>query len=527
MQQGTPILDLPSNGPTDRQDTSPNITTTIKKTSTGQPVTRLRRDISIPKQRSISHEGFKFPPATPKATRSRGWRLGSGFEGVRLDTTHGKDTIAPYKKTIRRSNTPRFTTSALRPLELSVAISPTARKMRHGLHLNGDAQAMTSEQDGCVLSGQPLEEAFEAAARQPIGDTAADCEALNTQLRTLITLLRPRKEAPALETSGISQIAPMPGRMVSRPAKASVFREEDLGRSQSTRQPSKSERNGWLKRRRKVSFADLSDLGSPEKMTRKPQKDRADNADNLFEAHNAVWYNDTRLNPRRQYLANKCRRVRQREAIEEGEDILNNGPFQTPTHGRFMFQRLDDNIDEAETSPTRQPITRVPSAQFQAAASSRPPEVQDSQEQRETWGFPRQRGYKPLDTSGIKATASAAEQRDNATQSEKTWLESLDLCERPDILLREPTINGGRYFSNAVQQLSSPEKGLRNVPRRKSHTAGDYGSSAHKAATDFVPLGFGVQQGAYGVSVSPNKGRRPSQMEQGSLELGMTPRLRR
>ena len=74
--------------------------------------------------------------------------------------------------------------------------------------------------------------------------------------------------------------------------------------------------------------------------------------------------------------------------------------------------------------------------------------------------------------------------------------ESLDLGEATNCLVREASLNEGNYFSKAVEKPSSPEKGPHSVIRRKSQVQG-------------LPRS------------------RQSPVEDGSLELGVTPRLKR
>lgn len=515
--------------PVESQEPTENFATHVRKANIGKPVTRLRRDITVPPQCSISHEGFKVPPATPKTTRFPGWKLGSGFEGINFDTTHGKGSIRSYKGKSKRLKTPRFTRPCLRPLELTTESSPTERKLRPKWQLETGASAVPPEQHTRVTSEQSSEEAPEAEARPIIDEAAADSEVLRTQVQTLATLLRPPNEARNPETSGRSQTASTPVRMVLGREEALAIRKDDLDSSPSIRQPSKSERNGWLKRRRKVSFADINDLGPQERVVEESQEDLRENTEDPFEAHNAVWYNETQPKSPLQDFAHEKSHTFQGEAIEEGEDILDNSPSQNASYpkSQVFSGSLKDTAPRAGGSPTKFPrrsIMRAPSSQFQIATSSRPLEVQNSQEQRDMRRSAKKPAPNSRRTTKRQADGLFSDDERDFRHIEETWPESVDLDRHTKYVLPEACLGGGRYFSNAVQQLSSPEKGLQSVPRRKSHTTKHYGSNEQK---ENIRVGFETHEGAHHVSVSPTKRQRPSQAEQGSLELGMTPRLRR
>lgn len=65
------------------------------------------------------------------------------------------------------------------------------------------------------------------------------------------------------------------------------------------------------------------------------------------------------------------------------------------------------------------------------------------------------------------------------------------------------------------------------MPWRKSHKARDSEPRSHVEVMEYLPMSLEARNGVHGASVSMSESRRPSKHEQGSLELGMTRRLRR
>jgi hypothetical protein len=536
-QQGNLVQHLLGLEPVDERDHSPHTAKRAKKANIGKPVTRLRKDTAMPQERSISHEGFKFPPATPKAKRFPGWKMGSGFEGIRLDQIHGKRPSGSCKGTARRSKIPGFTTPSLRPLELSVQLSPTERKLRPSFRPTHRPSAMPAEARNPGPLVDPVAKTPEAGTMPGIHNPQSGDQDIQNQVRALTALLRPRNETSTPARSQRSQNASIAPHTVLKPGRPSNLCPEQVETSQSIREPSKSEQNGWLKRRRIVIFADEIDKGFQPASNENRQAEAQENAKQTLEMHEAKWYGEERREPlpRDVTHANSAAHhhgfASQIEPIEEDEDTLNNAP---PSHQRrqsgFYAQSLKGTTPRAWSSPrnnTQRPFMRVPSSQFQVAASSRPLEVQDSQDQRDIRRSLRKQAMKLPRNMRSQIERLPVNQEGESSEIDEMGPESLDLSQHPNYSFPEVAVNAGRYFSNAVQQLSSPAKGPQSVPRRKSHTLSDHGSNDNLTAMEYMPMDFVAQQGAYGVSVIPTKGRRPFQMKQVSLELGMTPRLRR
>ena len=96
--------------------------------------------------------------------------------------------------------------------------------------------------------------------------------------------------------------------------------------------------------------------------------------------------------------------------------------------------------------------------------------------------------------------------------------------ESPSLTLRSyripaTSLDSGDYFSKAIQQLDSPEEIPHTVTRRRSRR--EPGQDVRGSQRM-----FGTQKGAHHVSVPPTTGKVRLEEQEGSLELGVTPRLK-
>ena len=379
----------------------------------GRPMTKLSRDFVTPRHNSIDPQDFKFPPTTPRNARSPGWTPGSGFEGTTLQTL-GPFRLTPRRRLVRRTKTVRFAVLPTRPLDLSTEISPTAKASNSPLLQRApNSLAPSREATRRLRSLDPFQNPSTdyGELKKHIDEATPAGESISSQLQTLTALLRPRAQVNRLEEFEIVEGDDLSRRHPPSRQKCPSSRKRGV-ESPAIRRPSRSERNGWLKRRRRVSFADEHEQRTPQSARNSRQSDEKDDTEQLFEAHNAAWY---------------------------GKDA-----------------QADPCIQESMQRQGR-PTSMVYSPQFQATRSSQSLEVQNSQGQPEA--------------------------------------ESPELGNYPMYPIQDAGLNVGSYFSNAVQKLSSKEKGPRMVLRRKSQVQ---------------ELGYGCQ----------------SEVE-GTLELGVTPRLKR
>ena len=379
----------------------------------GRPMTKFRRDLVTPRRNSIDPQDFKFPLITPKNARSPGWTPGSGFEGSTLQTLV-PSTPTSHRRPTRRAKAVRFAVPPTRPLDLSTNISPTTKasnspllqKAPKSLALPPEAtrrlRSPNASQDPSTDYGELVQHIDKAT---PAGET------MSSQIQISTALLRPRAQVDQL--AGFKNFEDdVPSRRYP-PSRQKYPSSRERGvNSPTIRRPSRSERNGWLKRRRRVSFADENKQRTPQSASNSRQSDENDDTEQLFEAHIATRY---------------------------GKDAQTDPCFQESMQGQGWPTSMD----------------RSPKSQ--AKRSSQSMEMQNSQGQPEA-GSPELGNY-------------------------------------PIYPIQDAGLNVGKYFSNAIQKLSSEEKGPHTVARRKSQ---------------IKKLGYG----------------RQSEMEV-NLELGVTPRLKR
>ena len=255
----------------------------------GRPMTKFSRDLAIPRLNSIDPQDFKFPLITPKIVRSSGWRPGSGFEGTSLQTL-GPTTLTSHRRPARRAKAVRFAVPALRPLDLSTEMSPTAKasnslllqKAPESLVLPPEAtrqiRSPNRPQDPLADYGGPVPHIDKAT---PAGRT------MSSQVQMLTALQRPRAKGTQLVEFKILEVDDSARRRSPRRRKRPSPQKRGAD-SPAIRRPSRSERNGWLKRRRRASFADENEQHMLQSAKKSRQSDDENDTEQLFEAHNAT-----------------------------------------------------------------------------------------------------------------------------------------------------------------------------------------------------------------------------------------------
>ena len=210
------------------------------KANVGNPIKMIHQDFGTPQRDVLARQEFKVPPITPRPTKAPGWKLGSGFDGF---------TFGPSANRKRRNRKvgfarePCFSGRSLPELELSTTMSPT-------LQPAGQRSFPKSQihQAGLYATNKikPVQELRIADRAVKLGlpqrptktsETAAFVQvASSTALRELV-------ETEQSETASTS-------------CHDGIFREpvqlhlkQEIYSSPSIREPSKSEHNGWLKRK--------------------------------------------------------------------------------------------------------------------------------------------------------------------------------------------------------------------------------------------------------------------------------------
>ena len=198
----------------------------------------MRKDFGLPQHRNISHEGFKFPPTTPKLNRTPGWKLGSGFEGIKLEYPAKPKLRKSYGTTAKRTRKQRFQTPYSRTLELS-NISSRCLHVKKGQESMGNPAPNKSSilpQELVQLRGFVDENAMsnnEAAFDQTHGVSASPGQLREDQASD-------SSQCPTVK----SHVAALGRDEVLDSETNSITADRTI------RKPSRSERHGWLKRRR-------------------------------------------------------------------------------------------------------------------------------------------------------------------------------------------------------------------------------------------------------------------------------------
>ena len=225
------------------------------RANVGKPVTRIRRDFTVlppPHQGVLDPERFKVLPVTPRATKPPGWRLGSGFDGITLEPTGMIRPQISRKQNFGHARTHRFPDRSVSKLDFSTESSPSR-------HFFGERGTPTRRKHHCnpvqtrnfgpTISSSTADGAFEGGLAQrtaETGEQATSQQAVNSTA----SVRHPPTEKHSPETTFCSHH----NVTVEDPIQVHKCQRRNLDASPAIREPSKSERNGWLKRKR-VHFA--------------------------------------------------------------------------------------------------------------------------------------------------------------------------------------------------------------------------------------------------------------------------------
>ena len=465
------------------------------RANVGKPVTRFREEITIPTREVLAREGFRFPPITPRAKKSPGWRLGSGFEGITLDLATRKRPETSRNRKVRHTRSPSFLGRTLPELELSSRLSP----IRQSISQRGILKRQKDRNDPFRINkNEPAREhdTADGATEVELPSNAAktDGKIACEQMTNLTIPKHPSIENDQLGTAPAFQTGTIKG-----PNQLHSNQARNLDASTAIREPSKSERNGWLKRPR-VDFA-VADEDDEEHLLVQIQRTAIDSRENgisnqilgldtYFEGpgqtQHAVGNVLQTFNGGGQPTPNAERPVSEEHGSGFEDEILDyqssNSPPQPPPC-------RDSNRTDFLNSPLHAKGLSIPNARHhvQVPRTSEVPETQD-------------RPQESIELDHIR------------TESQSLGLHSYHIP--------ATSLDSGNYFSKAVQQLDSPEKIPHTVTRRRSRREPVQdlrGSQIHS----------GRQRGAHLVTVAPSTGEQRFKEQEGSLELGMTPRLKR
>ncbi|CAD6564042.1 MAG: hypothetical protein ASARMPRED_002672 [Alectoria sarmentosa] len=483
------------------------------KANVGKPVTRIRQEITIPQREILTQEDFKFPPITPRAMKSPGWKLGSGFEGMTLEPSTNKRAKTSHNRKLRHARTPCFLDRSHLKLELSSRLSSVVQSV-------GQRAIPKGQKD----QGGPGETRNYEPARGfgmidgAVEDGLPHAEAAFEQVASLTALLR-------------SPIENDQSRIVSSAHRNGIFKEpiqlhqrqrRNLEASRAIREPSKSERNGWLKRRR-VEFA-VGDQDREEQLFVHTQRASVHTSEHGLEigrnglesyfedtaqAQYAI-YNDlhafggsgqTTPNPERLLTSQQQDAFRGEQSAEQHQYRTVHGPEKQSSDSEEQILDHRSSNGLPEPPPSSDSEADFPSSPLHAKGLSIP-------NARHRIEVPR--------TFEIPETQ---ERLQDSIVIDHTRAKSPDLGLYP-YRIPETTLGSGKYFSKAVQRLDSPEKAPHTTTRRRSRREPDHDVRG-------LQVLFGAQKGAHNVNVTPVTRGPSSQEQKGSLELGVTARLKR
>ena len=460
----------------------------------GKPVTRFREEITIPKRGVLTREGFRFPPITPRATKSPGWRLGSGFEGIALDLSTKKRPETSRNRKVRHARTPSFLVWSFPELELSTRPSPIS----HSMSQRGILKRQRDRDDPFEINkNEPARELGTADGAVEVG---LPCTAARTggkiafeQLNRLTAPVRPPTDNDQLRTAPAFQTGTVKG-----PNQLHSNQSRDLDASPAIREPSKSERTGWLKRKR-VGFA-VADEDDDEQLFVQIQR-------------TSVGSRENRILNQRLGLDTYFEGPGQTQhAVGNVLQAFNGGGQTTPNgegpiiaeHGSVFEDEILDY--QSSNSPPQPPPSR----------NSDGADIQNSPLHAKGLSIPNARHHVQ-----VPRTSEVPETQDRPQESieldhMRTESQSLGLH---SYHIPATSLDSGNYFSKAVQQLDSPEKIPHTVTRRRSR---------REPVQDVrgSQIMYGSQNGAHHVTVARIASEQRFQEQEGSLELGVTPRLK-
>ena len=232
--------------------TSPNPARSRKpmRANVGKPVTKIRKELSIPHKEVLDRGRFKVLPITPRATKPPGWKLGSGFDGITLEPSGSMRPRTSRNRNVGKTRTPHYLSQSRPHLDTSTELSPTRESV--------DQRGIPERQES---HGEPVEtvkadptkrlSTADSAYNDGLAQRAAEIgiEGASEQVANLIAPIHRPAENDHSGTVFLHH-----DRTVKEPIQVHLSRSKNLAASQMIREPSESERNGWLKRKR-VDFA--------------------------------------------------------------------------------------------------------------------------------------------------------------------------------------------------------------------------------------------------------------------------------
>ena len=487
------------------------------KANVGKPVTRIRQEITIPQRETLVGGSFKVLPVTPRVTKSPGWRLGSGFDGVTLKPSTNVGPRMSRNRKVGRAEPLCSLRQSHPKLDLSNGILPTRQFVgqrddpKKQKYHSGPLEVRSIEP---VRELGTADDAFEGGLARSAAETGK--KAATVPVASLAGLIyRPIKthESRTALSSHDEDI-------FKEPIQLHLSQSRNLDASQIIREPSRSERNGWLKRRR-VDFA-VADEDEEDQLFLHTQTTSSANYDE-----------NGRQNRLQQCFANAAQEQHAAksdpQAFIEGGLTRSNPELPVTSQKRDIFQ--DDPSKQYCRRALHDPKKKSSGSEVEASdhqSLNSPPESSlypDSEAD-----FPgsaiNHRGLlmpKARHKTEVPRTSEIPETQEALKESielDHISTEPLD-PEQPPFQLSETTLDSGKYFSKSVQQLELPEMVSHTVTRRRSRREPDQDVRGSPVISR-MPEGL-----SHHVNVGRFIGEQRAQKQEGTLQLGMTPRLKR
>ena len=480
-------------------------------------MTRIRQEITIPQRETLAGGSFKVLPVTPRVTKSPGWRLGSGFDGVTLKPSTNVGQRTSCNRKVGRAEPLCSLRQSQPKLDLSNGLSPTRQLVsqrddpKKQEHHSGPVE---------VSSIKPFRElgtadgAFEGGLARRAAETGRKAAFVHVASLTGL-IYRPMKthESRTALSSHDEYI-------VKEPIQLHLSQSRNLDASQIIREPSRSERNGWLRRRR-VDFA-VADEDEEDQLFLHTQTTSSANYDE-----------NGRQNRLQQCFANATQE--QHAARSDPQAFIEGGLTRSNPELPVTSQKRDNFQDEPSKQHRRRtlhdPEKRTSDAEREASnyqslnSSPESSPYPDSEAD-----FPasaiNHRGLlmpKARHNMEVPRTSEVPETQEALQESielDHISTESLDPEQHP-FHLSETTLDSGKYFSKAVQQLELPEMVSHIVTRRMSRREPDQDVRGSPVISRMQ------ERLSHHVNVGPFIGEQRLQKRKGTLHLGVTPRLKR
>lgn len=488
------------------------------RANVGRPVTRIRHEIIMPQWEVLDRGRFKVLPNTPRATKSPGWKLGSGFDGISMEPSTNMRLRASRKRKVGNTRTPYVLGQSLPELDLSAGSSPTRHFVgqrgipsRQQNHCGPELVEKLDTADG-AFEGGPAQSAVKTCGEAASGHVATSTAPIHSPVRN--------------DRSGTASSSHHGG-ILKGPTQLHPSQSKDLDASQTIREPSRSERNGWLKRR-KVDFAVADEdeerlfahtVTAPVHGSRERRESGRNCVDRYLKDTTRAQH-AAGVNPQAFNRGWQATQIPQRPATSQKQESMHDKPS-AGQHRRLVSRDIEaesSNSEEAASTHQRlnKPPEPPPSLESETdfpASAFHPPNPSMS----------KAKSYIQVSrTSEIPETQEVLQEE--STDLDATATEPLNHDHRRHPFDETATLDSGGYFLNAVQQLESLETVPHTITRRRSRREPDQnarGSSVMSGRTQRGVSSHHVKAAPFVV------GEQGAQKQEGILQLGVTPRLKR